>query len=135
MDELLFARLQMGLSLAFHIVFSVLGMALPVLIVLVEGLHLRTGNSKWIQLARTWSKALAVLFVIGAVSGTALSLEFGLLWPTFMRQAGGVIGLPFALEGYAFFTEAIFLGIYLYGWDRLSPKAHWLVGSRLRSAA
>jgi len=128
MDELLFARLQMGLSLAFHIVFSVLGMALPVLIVIVEGLHLRTGNSKWIQLARTWSKALAVLFVIGAVSGTALSLEFGLLWPTFMRQAGGVIGLPFALEGYAFFTEAIFLGIYLYGWDRLSPKAHWLVG-------
>lgn len=128
MDELLFARLQMGLSLAFHIVFSVLGMALPVLIVLVEGLHLRTGNSTWIQLARTWSKALAVLFVIGAVSGTALSLEFGLLWPTFMRQAGGVIGLPFALEGYAFFTEAIFLGIYLYGWDRLTPRAHWLVG-------
>lgn len=128
MDELLFARLQMGLSLAFHIIFSVLGMALPVLIVLVEGLHLRTGTTKWIQLARTWSKALAVLFVIGAVSGTALSLEFGLLWPTFMRQAGGVIGLPFALEGYAFFTEAIFLGIYLYGWDRLTPKAHWLVG-------
>lgn len=128
MDELLFARAQMGLSLVFHIVFSVLGMALPVLIVAVEGMHLRTGDSKWITLARTWSKAMAVLFVIGAVSGTALSLEFGLLWPTFMRQAGGIIGLPFALEGYAFFMEAIFLGIYLYGWDRLTPKAHWLVG-------
>jgi cytochrome d ubiquinol oxidase subunit I len=71
---------------------------------------------------------MAVLFVIGAVSGTALSMEFGLLWPTFMRQAGGVIGLPFALEGYAFFIEAIFLGIYIYGWDRLTPRAHWLVG-------
>lgn len=128
MDELLFARAQMGLSLIFHIVFSVLGMAVPVALVIAEGLHLRTKDPKWLELARTWSRALAVLFVIGAVSGTALSLEFGLLWPTFMRQAGGVIGLPFALEGYAFFVEAIFLGVYLYGWNRLSARAHWLVG-------
>ena len=128
MDELLFARAQMGLSLIFHIVFSVLGMAVPVALVIAEGLHLRTKDPKWLELARTWSRALAVLFVIGAVSGTALSLEFGLLWPTFMRQAGGVIGLPFALEGYAFFIEAIFLGVYLYGWNRLSSRAHWLVG-------
>ena len=128
MDELLFARAQMGLSLIFHIVFSVLGMALPVLIVGVEWKSLRDPKGPWLALARTWSKAMAVLFVIGAVSGTALSMEFGLLWPTFMRQAGGVIGLPFALEGYAFFVEAIFLGIYIYGWDRLTPRAHWLVG-------
>ena len=128
MDELLFARAQMGFSLIFHIVFSVLGMALPVLIVGVEWKSLRDPNGPWLALARTWSKAMAVLFVIGAVSGTALSMEFGLLWPTFMRQAGGVIGLPFALEGYAFFVEAIFLGIYIYGWDRLTPRAHWLVG-------
>lgn len=128
MDELIFARAQMGLSLVFHIVFSVLGMALPVLIVGVEWKSLRDPSGPWLALARTWSKAMAVLFVIGAVSGTALSMEFGLLWPTFMRQAGGVIGLPFALEGYAFFVEAIFLGIYLYGWDRLTPRAHWLVG-------
>ena len=128
MDELLFARAQMGFSLIFHIVFSVLGMALPVLIVGVEWKSLRDPKGPWLALARTWSKAMAVLFVIGAVSGTALSMEFGLLWPTFMRQAGGVIGLPFALEGYAFFIEAIFLGIYIYGWDRLTPRAHWLVG-------
>ena len=102
MDELLFARAQMGFSLIFHIVFSVLGMALPVLIVGVEWKSLRDPKGPWLALARTWSKAMAVLFVIGAVSGTALSMEFGLLWPTFMRQAGGVIGLPFALEGYAF---------------------------------
>ncbi len=128
MDELLFARAQMGFSLIFHIVFSVLGMALPVLIVGVEWKSLRDPKGPWLALARTWSKAMAVLFVIGAVSGTALSMEFGLLWPTFMRQAGGVIGLPFALEGYAFFVEAIFLGIYIYGWDRLTPRAHWLIG-------
>jgi cytochrome bd-type quinol oxidase subunit 1 len=73
-----------------------------------------------------WTKAFALLFVSGAVSGTILSFEIGLLWPTFTKFSGAIIGLPFALEGFAFFIEAIFLGLYLYGWERLSPRAHWL---------
>jgi cytochrome d ubiquinol oxidase subunit I len=87
---------------------------------------LRAGDTVWYALARRWSQAFSILFVVGAVSGTALSFEFGLLWPRFMGYASGVIGLPFALEGFAFFTEGIFLGLYLYGWDRLSARAHWL---------
>src|SRR5690606_18313066 len=93
-----------------------------------EGLYLRTGNQAWLALARRWSKAFAILFAVGAVSGTILSFELGLLWPRFMEYAGGIFGMPFSLEGFAFFIEAIFLGIYLYGWDKLTPRAHWLAG-------
>jgi cytochrome d ubiquinol oxidase subunit I len=116
----------MGTSLAFHIVFAVLGMGLPVLLIISEGLWLRTSNPVYIALTRRWAKGFAILFAVGAVSGTILSFELGLLWPVFMRYAGGIIGLPFSAEGFAFFIEAIFLGLYLYGWDRLSPRAHWL---------
>src|SRR5215216_606007 len=116
----------MGTSLAFHIVFAVLGMGLPVLLLIAEGLWLKTGNPVYMALVRRWSKGFAILFAVGAVSGTILSFELGLLWPIFMRYAGGIIGLPFSAEGFAFFIEAIFLGLYLYGWDRLSPVAHWL---------
>jgi cytochrome bd ubiquinol oxidase subunit I len=125
-SDLFAARAQMGISLAFHIVFAVLGMGLPVLLVIAEGLWLRTGNPVYLALAKRWAKALAILFAVGAVSGTILSFELGLLWPGFMRFAGGIIGMPFSAEGFAFFIEAIFLGLYLYGWDRLSPRAHWL---------
>jgi len=120
------ARAQMGTSLAFHFVFSALGIGLPLLLVIVEGLYLRTGDRTYYALARTWAKAMAALFAIGAVSGTTIAFELGLLWPVFMREAGGIIGIPFAAEGFAFFIEAIFVGIYLYGWERLSPRAHWL---------
>ncbi len=89
---------------------------------------LRTRRRAYYDLARTWAKGMAVLFAVGAVSGTILSFELGLLWPAFMRYAGGIIGLPFSLEGFAFFIEAIFIGLYLYGWDRLSERAHWLCG-------
>ena len=116
----------MGTSLAFHIIFAVLGMGLPVLLLITEGLWLRTRNPVYMVLVRRWSKGFAILFAVGAVSGTILSFELGLLWPVFMRYAGGIIGLPFSAEGFAFFIEAIFLGLYLYGWDRLSPVAHWL---------
>jgi cytochrome d ubiquinol oxidase subunit I len=95
---------------------------------IAEGLHLRTGDPVWLELARRWSKAFAILFAVGAVSGTIISFELGLLWPRFSQVAGGIIGLPFSLEGFAFFLEAIFLGLYLYGWDRLSARAHWLTG-------
>lgn len=128
MDALLAARAQMEVSLAFHMVFAALGIGLPLLMVITEGLWLRTGQDHYRDLARTWAKATALTFAVGAVSGTALSFELGLLWPRFMDVAGGVLGPAFALEGYAFFIEAIFLGLYLYGWDRLSPRAHWLTG-------
>jgi cytochrome d ubiquinol oxidase subunit I len=118
----------MGSSLAFHIVFAALGMGMPLAMVTAEGLWLRTGNEVYRELARTWSKAFGVLFAVGAVSGTILSFELGLLWPRFMDFAGGIIGMPFSLEGFAFFLEAIFLGLYLYGWERLSPRRHWLTG-------
>lgn len=128
MDTLTAARAQMEMSLAFHMLFTALAIGMPVLMLITEGLWLRTGKQHYIDLAHKWGKATALTFVVGAVSGTALSFELGLLWPRFMEFAGGIIGPAFALEGYAFFIEAIFLGLYLYGWDRLSPRAHWLTG-------
>jgi cytochrome d ubiquinol oxidase subunit I len=121
-------RAQMGTSLSFHLMFAVVGVGLPLMMLVAEGMHLRTGDPVWRALARRWAKVLAVLFAVGAASGTIISFELGLLWPRFMAFAGGIIGLPFSLEGAAFFIEAIFLGIYLYGWDRLSPRVHWLAG-------
>jgi cytochrome d ubiquinol oxidase subunit I len=127
-EPLLAARLQMALTLGFHIVFACFGMGLPILLLVAEGRFLKTGDTEWKTLAKRWSKVFAVLFAVGAVSGTVLSFELGLLWPKFMGTYGPVIGLPFTLEAVAFFIEAIFAGIYLYGWDRLSPRAHWLSG-------
>lgn len=126
MDHLLAARAQMGTSLAFHFIFSALGIGLPLFMIVIEGLYLRTGDRTYYNLARTWSKMMAALFAIGAVSGTTIAFELGLLWPVFMQYAGGIIGIPFSAEGFAFFIEAIFIGVYLYGWDKLSPRAHWL---------
>lgn len=128
MDPLLAARAQMEVSLAFHMFFAALGIGLPLLMLIAEGLWLRSGTPHHRELARTWGKATALTFAVGAVSGTALSFELGLLWPRFMERAGSTLGPAFALEAYAFFIEAIFLGLYLYGWDRLSPKAHWWTG-------
>jgi len=116
----------MGTSLAFHIIFASLGVGLPLLLCIAEGLALWHKDTGWMTLTRRWTKAFALLFAIGAVSGTILSFEIGLLWPTYTKFSGSIIGLPFALEGFAFFLEAIFLGLYLYGWERLSPRAHWL---------
>jgi cytochrome d ubiquinol oxidase subunit I len=128
MSDLLAARAQMAMSLAFHILFAVVGIAMPVLMVIAERRWQVTGDPIHLDLAKRWSKGTAILFAVGAVSGTVLSFELGLLWPAFMEYAGAIIGMPFSLEGFAFFTEAIFLGIYLYGWDRISPKAHLFAG-------
>lgn len=128
MDDLLAARSQMAISLMFHILFAIAGMAMPVLMVVSEALWLRTKRPLYLDLTRRWAKGTAILFAVGAVSGTVLSFELGLLWPKFMEHAGAIIGMPFSLEGFAFFTEAIFLGIYLYGWDRVPPRAHWWAG-------
>jgi cytochrome d ubiquinol oxidase subunit I len=128
MDALLAARWQMGLSLAFHIVFAVIGMAMPVMMIVAETLWLRTGEATYLELTKRWAKGTAIFFAVGAVSGTVLSFELGLLWPRFMEFAGPVVGMPFSLEGFAFFLEAIFLGIYLYGWNRVGPRAHLFAG-------
>ena len=128
MSDLLAARSQMAMSLAFHILFAVIGIGLPALMVLAEWRWIRTGDAVFLELAKRWSKGAAILFAVGAVSGTVLSFELGLLWPNFMRFAGPIIGMPFSLEGFAFFTEAIFLGLYLYGWDRVSRTAHLFAG-------
>ncbi len=128
MDTLLAARSQMAISLAFHIVFAVIGMAMPVLMVISEGLWLRTRDATYLDLTKRWARGTAVFFAVGAVSGTVLSFELGLLWPVFMTYAGPMIGMPFSLEGFAFFLEAIFLGIYLYGWERVPPAVHLLAG-------
>src|SRR6202158_2008399 len=127
----------MGTSLGFHIVFAVLGVGLPLLMCVAEALALWRRDEAWMLLARRWSKAFGILFAVGAVSGTVLSFELGLLWPRFMAFSGGIFGLPFSAEGFAFFIEAIFLGLYLYGWDRLSPVKHWLtsIPIALRGAA
>lgn len=128
MSDFLFARSQMAMSLAFHIIFAAIGIGLPVLMVIAEGMYLRTHRPVYLELAKRWARGSAILFAVGAVSGTVLSFELGLLWPSFMAKAGGIIGMPFSLEGFAFFTEAIFLGVYLFGWNKLPPLLHWLSG-------
>jgi cytochrome bd ubiquinol oxidase subunit I len=124
--NLIAARTQMGISFAFHIIFSVLGVGLPVLLCLAEGLALMRKDASLMALARQWTRAFAILFAIGAVSGTIVEFEISLVWPIFAGRVGAIIGLPFATEGFAFFMEGIFLGLYLYGWGRLAPKVHWL---------
>lgn len=123
-DELVAARYQMAVSLGFHIILSCFGVALPAMIYALHRRGIRHDDPEALALAKKWAKASAVLFAVGAVSGTILSFEMGLLWPGLMSRFGDVIGLPFAMEGIAFFIEAVFLGIYLYGWGRLAPAVH-----------
>jgi cytochrome d ubiquinol oxidase subunit I len=118
----------MAISLGFHSIFAVAGIAMPLMMVIAEWRWLRTKKEVYLALARHWSKGTAILFAVGAVSGTVLSFELGLLWPNFMEWAGSIIGMPFSLEGFAFFTEAIFLGIYLYGWNKVNAKVHLISG-------
>lgn len=127
-ENLLPARMQMAFTLGFHIILACFGVGFPILMLWAERQYLKTSDPIWKLLAKRWSKAFAVLFAIGAVSGTVLSFELGLLWPAFMGKFGAVIGLPFTMEGFAFFLEAIFVGIYLYGWQKLPPHVHWWTG-------
>ena len=129
MTDLFAARAQMAMSLGFHILFAVAGMAMPLLMLIAEWRARRRNDATLLDLAHRWAKGTAILFAVGAVSGTVLSFELGLLWPTFMQHAGPLIGMPFSLEGFAFFIEAIFLGIYLYGWERVSPRFHLFAGA------
>jgi cytochrome bd ubiquinol oxidase subunit I len=125
-SNLLAARNQMGFTLGFHIVLACFGVAFPAVMLIAEWYGRRKGDPEALRLARNWSKGVAVLFAVGAVSGTVLSFEFGLLWPRFMDRFGDAFGIAFGIEGIFFFLEAIFIAIYIYGWDRLSPRAHML---------
>ena len=127
-SNLLAARNQMAFTLGFHIVFASLGVALPATILVANYLGLKRGDGDAMELARRWSKAMAVTFAVGAVTGTVLSFEFGLLWPEFMDRWAGVFGIAFAIEGIFFFLEAIFLAVYIYGWKRLGGWAHFWSG-------
>ncbi len=117
-----------ALSFAVHIPLVCFGIAFPALILFVEWRYLRTADPLYLTLARRWSKVLISLFAVGVITGTILSFEMGLLWPNFMATFGSVFGLGFAIEGFSFFMEAIFIGIYVYGWGRLSPRAHFASG-------
>ncbi|MFK8105209.1 MAG: cytochrome ubiquinol oxidase subunit I [Saprospiraceae bacterium] len=128
MEALLAARLQMAVSLGWHIIFACIGMAMPFFMAYAEWQWMKTKDPVFLDLAKAWSKGVAIFFAVGAVSGTLLSFELGLLWPTFMEHAGPIFGMPFSLEGTAFFVEAIALGVFLYGWDKISPMAHWFSG-------
>src|SRR4029078_7538926 len=127
-SNLLAAREQMAFTLAFHIVLSCLGVALPATTLLANWVALKKKDEAALELAKRWSKAMAVTFAVGAVTGTVLSFEFGLLWPNFMDRFGAAFGVAFAIEGIFFFLEAIFLAIYIYGWKRLSGWAHFWSG-------
>jgi cytochrome d ubiquinol oxidase subunit I len=126
--DLYHARMQMALSLGWHIIIACFGVGFPAMVLFAEWRSVRRGDADLSALARTWSKAMGVLFAVGAVSGTILSFEMGMLWPGLMDRFGEVYGFPFTLEGFAFFLEAIFLGLYLYGWDKLSPRVHLACG-------
>src|SRR4051794_29302313 len=117
-----------AMSFAAHIPLVCFGIAFPAMVVFLEGLWMRTSDPLYRALAKRWSKAMLILFAIGVVTGTILSFEMGLLWPEFMSTFGSVFGLAFGLEGFSFFIEAIFIAIYIYGWDRLSPRRHLLAG-------
>lgn len=128
MNDFIAARSQMALSLGFHIVFSCIGMVMPFFMAVAHFYWLRTNNIVYRNITKAWSKGVAIFFATGAVSGTVLSFELGLLWPEFMKHAGPIFGMPFSLEGTAFFIEAIALGFFLYGWDRFNKWFHWITG-------
>lgn len=127
MSQVSAARAQFGVSLAFHIIFAAIGVGLPALLFVAEGIGLFKRDQEWYALARRWSIAFAILYAIGNVSGTIIEYELGLLWPSFMRYSGGIVGVAFLMEAVAFMIEGIFIGLYLFGWKRLSPIAHWLL--------
>lgn len=128
MDDFIAARSQMALSLGFHIIFSCIGMIMPFFMAVSHYKWLKNGDPVYRNVTRAWSRGVAIFFATGAVSGTVLSFELGLLWPEFMKHAGPIFGMPFSLEGTAFFIEAIALGFYLYGWNRFNKWFHWWTG-------
>ena len=130
-SNLLAARSQMAFTLGFHILLVPFGLCLPLFALIANAYGLRHDDRDALRLARRWSHAMGVLFAVGAVTGTVLSFELGMLWPGMLGRFGDVFGLPFAIEGIAFFLEAIFIAIYIFGWDRLPPRVHLWLGAPL----
>jgi len=128
MNDLIAARATMGFSLGFHIIFAAIGMTMPFFMSAAHYLYLKRGDEVYLELTKMWVKGVAILFAVGAVSGTVLSFELGLLWPGFMQHAGPIIGMPFSWEGTAFFIEAVAIGLFLYGRKRMKPWVHWWTG-------
>jgi len=128
MNDFLAARSQMAISLGFHIIYSCIGMVMPMFMAVSHYKWIKTGDHVYKNITQAWSKGVAIFFATGAVSGTILSFELGLLWPKFMEHAGPIFGMPFSLEGVAFFVEAIALGFFLYGWNRFNKWFHWFTG-------
>ena len=128
MNDFLAARSQMAISLGFHIIYSCIGMVMPFFMAVSHYKWIKTGDTVYKNITRAWSKGVAIFFATGAVSGTILSFELGLLWPKFMERAGPIFGMPFSLEGVAFFIEAIALGFFLYGWGKFNKWFHWFTG-------
>ncbi|MDR0902511.1 MAG: cytochrome ubiquinol oxidase subunit I [Opitutaceae bacterium] len=134
MDNLTAARATMAFSLGFHIIFAAIGMTMPLFMSAAHWLYLKKKNPVYLELTKMWMRGVAILFAVGAVSGTVLSFELGLLWPGFMRHAGAIIGMPFSWEGSAFFLEAVAIGLFLYGWKRMNPWLHWATGLTVGAA-
>ncbi|MDO3642963.1 cytochrome ubiquinol oxidase subunit I [Mucilaginibacter sp. L3T2-6] len=128
MNDFIAARSQMAISLGFHIIYSCIGMVMPVFMAVSHYKWIKTGEPVYKNITQAWSKGVAIFFATGAVSGTILSFELGLLWPKFMAHAGPIFGMPFSLEGIAFFIEAIALGFFLYGWNKFNKWFHWFTG-------
>src|SRR5205823_11610806 len=133
-DALLPSRIQMAFTLAYHVIMVPLGVAFPTYTLLMNGIGIFKKDPVALRIARRWSVVMAVQFAVGAVTGTILSFEFGILWPKLMGRFGAALGMGFAIEGLAFFLEAIFIGISLYGWTRLRPRTHFLLGLALPPA-
>jgi cytochrome d ubiquinol oxidase subunit I len=128
LDSVMLSRMLTGLTLAFHIIFATIGVGVPVMISIAEFIGIRKKDSHYILLARRWARGFTIMVAVGVVTGTCIGLQLSMLWPSFMRVAGQVISLPLFLETFAFFFEAIFLGIYLYTWDRFKKRyTHWLL--------
>src|SRR5947209_7985610 len=126
--QVLPAREQMAFTLGFHIILVPFGVAFTFLMLIANYRGIRRDDDAALRLAERWSKVAAVLFAVGAVSGTVLSFEMGLLWPGLMGRFGAAYGIPFAVEGLFFFLEAIFMAIYIYGWHRMRPWPHFWAG-------
>ncbi len=127
-DTVLWSRLVTGLTLSFHVIFATIGVAIPLMIAIAELVGIRKKDHHYTLMAKRWTRGFIISVAVGVVTGTAISLQLALVWPNFMQMAGNVIALPLFLEVFAFFFEAIFLGIYLYTWDRFrNPYLHWLL--------
>ncbi len=126
MTALLLARIQFAFTVAFHYIYPPLSIGLGVLLVMIEGIYLKTGNPLYKRMAKFWSQVFALTFAVGVATGIVMEFEFGTNWARYSRYVGDVFGSALAAEGiFAFFLESGFLAILLFGWDRVRPRFHY----------